>query len=346
MLESHPNSVKSYLDLGKQQPDLPFGPLLRCLSKGDDYISAKAAKIIAVLLCSSKQVPNHDFSTLLDWISSQINNQRNAGLADISAQLLASLLRVRGLRLPFYNTSRGMSTLVDALKRNQNNPQMQYQIILCLWLLSYETEIAETMDHKYGILETLIKITRKAVKEKVIRVCVATFRNLAEKALKFNISAMLVYRLLPLCEQLAGRKFQDEDILEDVQALCEILRVEFQNISSYEAYVTELENHRLDWTPVHLSEKFWEENAHRFNDNNYALLKALASQLTPTANHTVLAVVVHDIGQYIKYCPLGKHVLTEIGAKHRIIELMEHEDPDVRYHALSAVQRMMVHAWD
>lgn len=30
---------------------------------------------------------------------------------------------------------------------------------------------------------------------------------------------------------------------------------------------------RLDWSPVHKSDKFWKENAVRLNEKNYFLLK-------------------------------------------------------------------------
>lgn len=38
-------------------------------------------------------------------------------------------------------------------------------------------------------------------------------------------------------------------------------------------------------------------------------------------------------------------VLQEIGAKQRIMELMTHEDQEVRYQALLAVQKYMHQAW-
>lgn len=39
-------------------------------------------------------------------------------------------------------------------------------------------------------------------------------------------------------------------------------------------------------------------------------------------------------------------IVQEIGAKQRIMELMTHEDQDVRYQALSAVQKYMTNAWE
>lgn len=44
-------------------------------------------------------------------------------------------------------------------------------------------------------------------------------------------------------------------------------------ISSFDEYSSELKSGRLEWSPVHKSEKFWRENAVRLNEKNYELLK-------------------------------------------------------------------------
>lgn len=38
-------------------------------------------------------------------------------------------------------------------------------------------------------------------------------------------------------------------------------------------------------------------------------------------------------------------ILTDLGAKTRVMELMSHSDSDVRYHALISVQRLVSHPW-
>ena len=43
--------------------------------------------------------------------------------------------------------------------------------------------------------------------------------------------------------------------------------------SSFDEYSTEVKSGRLEWSPVHKSEKFWRENAARLNEKNYELLK-------------------------------------------------------------------------
>ena len=43
--------------------------------------------------------------------------------------------------------------------------------------------------------------------------------------------------------------------------------------SSFDEYHSEVVSRRLEWSPVHKSEKFWRENASRLNEKNYELLK-------------------------------------------------------------------------
>ena len=96
-----------------------------------------------------------------------------------------------------------------------------------------------------------MEVAQSAVKEKVIRVAVATFKvtlvhtqlghkaydsfdalqNLVIKAPSTNLPAMLVCQLLPFVKNLAGRKWSDEDILEDVQFLKDELNTRFQSLT-------------------------------------------------------------------------------------------------------------------
>ncbi|RKP15173.1 armadillo-type protein, partial [Piptocephalis cylindrospora] len=116
--------------------------------------------------------------------------------------------------------------------------------------------------------------------------------------------------------------------------------------SSLEEYVEEVKSGKLDWTPVHRSDAFWKNDSARFNDNAHELLKALCGILQTSTQATVLAVAAHDVGEYVKWNPLGKKYVEQFGAKQRIMELMGHEEPEVRYEALIAVQKYMVNAWD
>ena len=139
-----------------------------------------------------------------------------------------------------------LHSFVDILK-SKVGAQMHYQVIFCFWLLTFEEQVAEKIN-KYGpsssylgcgltivsrqhdIIPLLIDIAQNAVKEKVIRVVVATFRNLVSKAPSANLPAMLVAKLLPFVNSLSTRKWTDDEIVEDIQYLQEELKANFKSL--------------------------------------------------------------------------------------------------------------------
>lgn len=90
--------------------------------------------------------------------------------------------------------------------------------------------------------------------------------------------------------------------------------------------------------------------------------RVLVRLLNESRDPVVLAVAVHDVGQYVKHCDRGKQcvfpitavaslktypcrVIEDLGAKRRVMELMSHDNPDVRYQAITSVQRLVSHPW-
>jgi len=190
-----------------------------------------------------------------------------------------------------------------------------------------------------------VDLIKSSIKEKVIRVCLMTLKNMLEKAAKHTALPMTDNKLLKLTETLAARKWADEDILEDVNYLSEQLREYVTELSSFDEYADEVRSGHLEWSPVHRVEQFWRFNAQRLNEKNYELLKLLNRSLIAT-NPVVLAVACHDFGEYVRVYPRGKSVVQELGAKAKIMELMSHENASVRYEALLAVQKFLVDNWE
>lgn len=144
------------------------------------------------------------------------------------------------------------------------------------------------------MIPLLTDLARNAVKEKVIRVVVATFRNLVVKAPAANLAAMLVAKLLPFVQSLASRKWSDEEIKEDIDFLVDELKQSFEGLTyvsssprrgrpsanlglsesrTYDEYISELESGQLSWSPPHKNDDFWRENAGKLNDKDRKQLK-------------------------------------------------------------------------
>jgi len=243
----------------------------------------------------------------------------------------------------------GVPTIVSVLS-GKVNFQIQYQLTFCLWVISFSPQLAAKLN-VYGVIPILADILSDAQKEKVSRIILAVFRNLIEKPeepeiKKENCVSMFQCKVMKQLELLEQRKFEDEDIQEDIEYLMEKMEASVQDLSSYDVYVTEIKSGRLEWSPVHRSEKFWRENAHSLNDKNYELLKILLTLLETCKDPLVLCVACFDLGEYVRHYARGKHVLEQLGGKTLVMSLLGHEDPNVRYEALLAVQKLMVHNWE
>jgi V-type H+-transporting ATPase subunit H len=84
---------------------------------------------------------------------------------------------------------------------------------------------------------------------------------------------MVQSKALKTLELMDAKKYDDPDLQDDIDFLSEKLHASVQDLSSFDEYCTELKSGRLQWSPVHKSEKFWRENAARFNERNYELIK-------------------------------------------------------------------------
>ncbi|KZV73360.1 ATPase V1 complex subunit H [Peniophora sp. CONT] len=343
-LTDHDERIPLFTRTVETDPEMPYTPLLRAFETQDDFVLLKSAQILTVLLGSEPAaLGNNVLLPLLHSLSAFVQSS-SSNKRDVAVQCLESLLPRPEVRLAVWANPGIISGLVDIMK-SKPGPQMSYQVGFCFWLLSFEQNIAQEINKKFDIIPLFVDVAKAAVKEKVIRVIIATFRNLVSKAPSANLPAMLVSELLPFLNNLSTRKYTDEDIPEDVTFLRDELKSRFESLTTWDEYTSELDSGHLSWTPVHESEMFWKENAVRLNEQDKKMLKRLVGLLQSSNDPTVLAVSSHDVGQYVKYHQPGKKVLTDLGAKTRVMELMAHNDADVRYQALVAVQQLVSHPW-
>lgn len=224
--------------------------------------------------------------------------------------------------------------------------QLVYQIVLSLWLLSFDDDIAEEINVKFGVIPVLVDVARNAVKEKVVRVAVATLRNLLAKASDANASAMLGSKVLPLTESLLARKWSDEEIEEDLEYLKTELSHRLKGMSTFDEYLSELSSGQLTFeNPAHELDDFWKENAPKLVEKDGEVLKQLVEILKNSQDSTTLAVACSDVGKFVTFFEPGKKRVGDLGAKVRIMDLMSHQDPDVKFRALNTVSKLVSASW-
>ncbi|KAM9626914.1 V-type proton ATPase subunit H isoform 2-T3 [Trichechus inunguis] len=363
--ENH-QRVSIFFDYAKRSKNTAWSYFLPMLNRQDLFTVHMAARIIAKLAAWGKELmEGSDLNYYFNWIKTQLSSQklRGSGVAvetgtvsssDSSqyvqcvAGCLQLMLRVNEYRFAWVEAD-GVNCIMGVLS-NKCGFQLQYQMIFSIWLLAFSPQMCEHL-RRYNIIPVLSDILQESVKEKVTRIILAAFRNFLEKSTERETRqeyalAMIQCKVLKQLENLEQQKYDDEDISEDIKFLLEKLGESVQDLSSFDEYSSELKSGRLEWSPVHKSEKFWRENAVRLNEKNYELLKILTKLLEVSDDPQVLAVAAHDVGEYVRHYPRGKRVIEQLGGKQLVMNHMHHEDQQVRYNALLAVQKLMVHNWE
>ncbi|XP_045478118.1 V-type proton ATPase subunit H isoform X2 [Harmonia axyridis] len=347
MLQEDHSRVEIFHEYAHKKKESVWGPFLNLLNRQDGFITNMTSRIIAKIACwSHTPMERSDLHFYLTWLKDQLKMQNNEYIQSVG-RCLQMMLRIDEYRFAFVSVD-GISTLLSVLS-GRVNFQIQYQLIFCLWVLTFNPLLAEKMN-KFNVILILADILSDSVKEKVTRIILAVFRNLIEKPEDPQVSkehciAMVQSKVLKQLAILEQRKFEDEDVTADVEFLTERLQSSVQDLSSFDEYATEIKSGRLEWSPVHKS-KFWRENAQRLNEKNYELLRILIHLLETSKDPLVLSVASFDIGEYVRHYPRGKTVIEQLGGKQLVMQLLAHEDPNVRYEALLAVQKLMVHNWE
>jgi len=221
--------------------------------------------------------------------------------------------------------------------------QLLYQNVYCLWLLSYNPQVAELMNDT-KVIPNLVEILKTATKEKVIRMTLATLRNLLDKAT--NNELMIDCGIVRPLQSLTEKNWGDEDIVDDLTVIQDTLQKNITILSSFDVYKKEVLSGNLEWSTAHRSEKFWRENSHRLEEDNNKVLLVLKELLASSPNPLVLAVASFDVGEFARFHPRGKIIVQQLGIKIPLMKLMEDKDADVRKNALMAVQKLMVTNWE
>ncbi|XP_047197960.1 V-type proton ATPase subunit H isoform X2 [Hippoglossus stenolepis] len=347
-LQENHQRVNIFFDYAKKTKNTAWSYFLPMLNRQDLFTVHMAARIIAKLAAWGRDLmEGSDLNYYFNWIKSQLSSQSSQYVQCV-AGCLQLMLRVNEYRFSWVEAD-GVNCITAVLS-NKCGFQLQYQMIFCVWLLAYSPQLCEQL-RRYNVVPALSDILQESVKEKVTRIILAAFRNLLEKSSERETRqeyalAMIQCKVLKQLENLEQQKYDDEDITEDIKFLLEKLGESVQDLSSFDEYSSELKSGRLEWSPVHKSEKFWRENAVRLNEKNYELLKILTRLLEVSDDPQVIAVAAHDVGEYVRHYPRGKRVIEQLGGKQLVMNHIHHEDQLVRYNALLAVQKLMVHNWE
>lgn len=247
-----------------------------------------------------------------------------------------------------YNTDTTRPMIIAPTHSNNLTIQLHYYSLMLIWVLTFDAKIAQEITTNYlSSFLQLLKLVRVTIKEKIIRLCVAIILQCCSVQVKNH--RQVVKHLLLLGDGLSAittlseRKFSDDELKQDINTLREILESEYQELSSFDEYVAELDSKLLCWSPPHIDNGFWAEHIDKFKEHNWKLLRELMAILMTLdkVSTTVIQVALSDITHVVELLPESVDVLRDSGAKIVIMELLNHSDSRVKYEALKATQAII-----
>jgi len=239
----------------------------------------------------------------------------------------------------------GVADCVFNIQPETDSQEYLYRCVFATWMLSFDSEITADLA-KHDVIQKLKSVLLNSRTEKVVRLCLTVLKNLlAVKAISEQIAEE---GLLEAVRQLEYEKWRDTELYDEIRDTAQLISTKVQEISNFERYEKELQTGKLHWGFVH-SSKFWSENIHRFETNDFRAIKHLAGLLNNfQTDKTTLAICCHDIGEFVTLHPLGKRKIVGLHIKERVMKLMSSADPadrEVRREALLCCQKMMLNKW-
>lgn len=388
MLSAHPNQASHFNSV-----DNCFDPFFSLIERksGSEYTVAMAARVLAHLL-SQAEGEAKSTSRFLSCLVGKINGvaggdfkgaNSTAGGNQAANQLIPLLLALKIILkanpnrraddcnpAELFVASDGIESLIGVLnnKTIAKNTQTLYVCGFCLWLLSMHDSLLPRLKANDVILP-LVNTIKTVSREKVVRICFSSFRNLLEKTttdteadqdekkekkqeakiqdLRFA-EDMVGQQLHKHVERLLQQSWKDADLVRSLEFVHSRLRVVLRHLSSFGMYEAEVNGGALDrHSPVH-TEDFWRNNYLSFEARQFYLIRKIIEFLDLTAGKSddTLEMACFDLGEFARFHPDGRRIIQMFHGKPKLMLLMTHSNQAVAKQALLCVQKIMLTNWE
>ena len=148
---------------------------------------------------------------------------------------------------------------------------------------------------------------------------------------------------------LAGRHYGDPELVEDLDALKEMLEEYTRTKTTFDEYAAEIKTGHLRWSPPHRSAMFWAENARKIFEYEKGEIPRKIAEIMAKPwdqDKAVLAIACNDIGCLVREVPEKRRQLEKLGLKRRIMELMGDTDENVKWESLRALGAWLKYSFE
>ena len=333
-----------------ESEEIPFSSLTGLMNNKSDYVCTQSLALLS-LIVSNKHVAIQHRVEVVQTLATALTPHSDRTAETSLPSLVSScknVLQADDCRGAFVGAG-GHAALAAQLEKWPQAHQLTYNIMLCLWLISFNEE-GKLAFHKGPALRGLLTCVQTHPKEKVLRVGLATLRNLsADQALGEQMS---IHGLAKTVSVYSLRHWDDEDVDEDLGVLDACMKKCDQILSTWDVYEKDLFSGSLTWSSVHKNEVFWKENCRQFVEKDFELLRVLIALIKESekkiveVSSTTLAVACFDLGQFAVFYPNGKSIVKDLGGKVAVMQRLQHPDATVQREALVCLQKLMVTNWE
>lgn len=311
--------------------------LLQHLQNQDIYTHLSTQKLLTLSLSHTPSIQH--LETLLHSIHQDIEQSSHL---EFNTLLLTQLLNIRQTKQ--YTYTHILTHLLSTMSHPSTTPQITYNIIYSIWLVTFDKELCSNINSDHHIIPPLSNIAKSSIKEKVVRLILATFSNLLKYSKKSTLNTFLALPIQPTLTSLSSRRWSDDDLLNDLEQIQQQLTLSFASVSNWDEYASELDSGLLKWSPVHTDEEFWKNDGKALLNNGvWGITKLL--NLLECEDAAVLYITLWDLAQFIKYITHAKNHIRP-HHKSQIMQLLQHPDPKVKYQALVTTQLLISQPWN
>ena len=191
---------------------------------------------------------------LLEWIVSKLVNT-GEGVWETALPALHMLTRSDVARREMLQAGLvGHAVQIMRSLGVNGNTQHLYELSFALWAMSLGKSELNAEEHQHaflssGSIRVLVDLIAAAPTRKIVRMCLATLRNLAQNETDIILNEMLTAGLLRLIETMSHNNFPtqvgDEEVEQDFKFIHEVLVRNYRDLSSFERWASEVQSGAL-----------------------------------------------------------------------------------------------------
>ena len=144
LLQEDKSRVELFKNYAAKKNESVWTQLLTLLNRPVGFIMNMTSRVIAKMACWSRELmTGSDLTFYLTWLKDQLRAPNNEYIQSV-ARCLQMMLRIDQYRISFVALE-GITATVAVLK-SKVNFQIQYQLSFCLWVMTFNTSIAERLN--------------------------------------------------------------------------------------------------------------------------------------------------------------------------------------------------------